>query len=107
LLLTISRKAPIPLRAEHPAVFSIRTLRNMQENDKTLEIEPYLLVVRIFCQTEYRSTGCACVEKYAASVKLNYQRSNLSKDSFVLSAPSMMMFFPDFTRPTIWERKTA
>jgi hypothetical protein len=38
LQLTISRKAPFPLRAEHPAVFSIRTCVNMQEIDKTPEI---------------------------------------------------------------------
>jgi hypothetical protein len=38
MLLTISRKAPIPLRSEHPAVFSIRTCVNMQGNDKTPKI---------------------------------------------------------------------
>jgi hypothetical protein len=34
LLITISRTPPVPLRAEHPAVFSIRTCVNMQETTK-------------------------------------------------------------------------
>jgi hypothetical protein len=38
MLLTISFKAPIPLRAEHPAVFSISTCLNMQGNAKTPKI---------------------------------------------------------------------
>jgi hypothetical protein len=38
LLLTISRKAPVPLRAEHPAVFLHEIRVKMQENDKTPEI---------------------------------------------------------------------
>jgi hypothetical protein len=42
LLLTISRKAPVPLRAEHPAVSFQEIWVNMQENAKTPQIEPYL-----------------------------------------------------------------
>jgi hypothetical protein len=38
LPLTISRKAPVPLRAEHPAVSFQEIWVNMQENDKTPEI---------------------------------------------------------------------
>jgi hypothetical protein len=43
MLLTISRKAPVPLRAEHPAV-SFQEMRvKMQGTTKTLQIEPSLL----------------------------------------------------------------
>jgi hypothetical protein len=38
ILLTISRAAPVPLRAEHPAVFLHEIRVKMQENDKTPKI---------------------------------------------------------------------
>jgi hypothetical protein len=45
LLLTISRKAPVPLRAEHPTVFLHEIRVKMQENDKiTCTGVPYYLL---------------------------------------------------------------